>query len=127
MVVAEVAPYLYAADCLVVPPTDEPLARYGRTVLPMKVFAYLAAGRPILAPRLPDLEEVLTDGITAMLVPPGDVRAAAAALEALLADRTRAARLGEAAKAASVQFTWAARAEKIAAFLTRRLAADAGR
>jgi glycosyltransferase involved in cell wall biosynthesis len=125
--VAEVAPYLYAADCLVIPPTDEPLARYGRTVLPMKVFAYLAAGRPILAPRLPDLEEVLTDGITAVLVPPGDVRAAAAALSEVLADRARAARLGEAAKAASVQFTWAARAEKIAAFLARRLAADARR
>ena len=119
--VADVAPYLYAADCLVIPPTDEPLTRYGRTVLPMKVFSYLAAGRPILAPRLPDLEEVLTDAVTAVLVPPGDVRAAAAALAGVLADRARAARLGEAAAAASTQFTWAARAGKIVTFLERRL------
>jgi alpha-maltose-1-phosphate synthase len=96
---ADVAPYLYAADCLVIPPTDEPLRRYGRTVLPMKVFSYLAAGRAILAPRLPDLEEVLHDGETAVLVPPDDVRAAATALAALLADRARATQLGDAARA----------------------------
>lgn len=109
----DVARYLYAADCLVIPPTDEPLTRYRHTVLPMKVFSYLAAGRPILAPALPDIEEVLTDGVNAVLVPPGDVAAQAAALRALLSHATRAGGLAEAARESSRAFTWRARAEKI--------------
>lgn len=129
---AEVPAYLYAADCLVIPPTSAPLARFGRTVLPMKIFMYLAAGRPILAPRLPDIEEVLTDGRTACLVTPGDVEEAAAVLTRLLADRHLQDRLCEHALAAAGQYTWAARARKLVAFFeeirlgARRNPADAG-
>jgi glycosyltransferase involved in cell wall biosynthesis len=115
--VGEVAPYLYAADCLVVPPTDAPLRKHGRTVLPMKVFSYLAAGRPIVAPRLPDLEEVLVDDETVRFVPPGEYRTAAAALRALLADRGLQDRLGVNALAAAAPHTWQARAARIVNFL----------
>jgi glycosyltransferase involved in cell wall biosynthesis len=110
----EVSTYLYAADCLIVPPTDAPLNRYGRTVLPMKLFSYLAAGRPILAPDLADMREVLTNGRTAVLVPPGDPVAAARALRELVSDTTRADALAEAAKAASRALTWSTRARTIA-------------
>ncbi len=109
----DVAPYLYAADCLVIPPTDAPLTRYRNTVLPMKVFSYLAAGRPILAPALPDIAEVLTDDLNAVLVPPGSVAAQAAALRALLAEPMRMARLAAAALDVSRRYTWSARAETI--------------
>ncbi len=109
----DVARYLYAADCLVIPPSDAPLTRYRRTVLPMKVFSYLAAGRPILAPALPDIEEVLTDDVNAVLVSPGSVSAQASALRALLADPARAARLSASALESSRAFTWGARAERI--------------
>jgi len=110
---SEVARYLYAADCLLIPPTGEPLTRYRRTVLPMKVFSYMAAGRPILAPALPDLEEVLTHDETAVLVPPGDTKIAARALADLLGDPRRAGRLAAAALEASRAFTWEARARTI--------------
>ena len=119
----DVAPYLYAADCLVVPPTGEPLRRFRQTVLPMKVFTYLAAGRPILAPRLPDIEEVLTDGVTARLVPPDDPASAAASLKALLADAPLQARLAANARALSAEYTWAARASRIVPFLAVRATA----
>ena len=109
----DVARFLYAADCLVIPPTDAPLARYRHTVLPMKVFSYLAAGRPILAPALPDVEEVLTDDVNAVLVTPGRVDAQAAALRALLADTSRANRLAASAFESSRTFTWATRAAAI--------------
>jgi glycosyltransferase involved in cell wall biosynthesis len=120
----DVARYLYAADCLVVPNTDAPLNRYGRTVLPMKLFAYMAAGRPILAPRLPDIEEVLTDDRTAVLVEPGDSVAAAAALRSLLAEPARAERLASAAREAARQFTWSARAIKITAAISRWIGSE---
>jgi glycosyltransferase involved in cell wall biosynthesis len=115
--VAEVAAYCYAADCLLVPPTDEPLRRFRRTVLPMKIFLYLAAGRAILAPRLPDVEEVLTDGLTARLVSPANPGEAAAALRALLADADLRRHLGASALAASIAYTWEARARRIVPFL----------
>ena len=123
---AEVPAYLYAADCLVIPPTNEPLARFGRTVLPMKIFMYLAAGRPILAPRLPDIEEVLADGRTARLVPPGDGTEAAAVLASLLADRGLQEHLSAHALAAAGRYTWAARAATLVKFL-EGIQAGAGR
>lgn len=118
--VADVAPYLYAADCLIVPPTEGPLKRSGCTVLPMKVFTYLAAGRPILAPRLPDIEEVLTDGETARLVPPDDPAAAATALAHLLGDQSLQTRLAENSRRLSAEYTWEARARRLVDFFKAR-------
>jgi glycosyltransferase involved in cell wall biosynthesis len=118
---AEVGTYLYAADCLIVPPTNDPLQPFRRTVLPMKVFTYLAAGRPILAPRSPDIEEVLTDGHTALLVNAGDPDGAAAALERLLQDPALCQRLAEQARHAATAYTWRARAQKIVSFLEGRI------
>ena len=102
---SEVAKYLYAADCLLIPPTGEPLERYRRTVLPMKVFSYMAAGRPIVAPALPDIEEVLAHDDTACLVPPDDTTVAASALQDLLLDPQRSERLAWAALAASLRWS----------------------
>src|SRR5204863_5224002 len=119
--VSEVAPYLYAADCLIIPPSDEPLRRFGGTVLPMKLFTYLAAGRPILAPRLPDIEEMLTDGVTARLVPPADPPRSTEALIALLNDRELQDRLSRNAVRAAAQYTWSARAHRLAEFFARIL------
>jgi glycosyltransferase involved in cell wall biosynthesis len=118
---ASVATYLYAADCLVIPPTSEPLQVYGRTVLPMKLFSYLAAGRPIIAPRLPDIEEVVRNGETALLVEADDTSAAADAVRRLLVDRLLAARLSESCREAARGYTWAARAATIADTLDRWL------
>lgn len=117
------APYLYAADLLVIPPASAPLDRFGTCVLPLKTFLYLAAGRPILAPAAPDTAEILRDGDNALLVPPDRPEAAAAVLDRVLADRRLAERLGERAAETAVTLTWDARAEAIADFLSHRLAA----
>lgn len=117
-----VAVYLHAADVLLLPPSARGLALIGNTVLPMKLFQYLAAGRPILAPRTPDLVELLRDGENARLVPPGDVEAASEALAALLDDPALSARLAEGARSSSQNLTWDARARKILRFLEERLA-----
>lgn len=119
------APWLYAADVLVVPPSLEPLSRHGNTVLPIKLFLYLAAARPLLAPRAPDTAELLTDGVNALLVPPGNVDATVAALRALAAEPARAERLAAGARATAADLTWDARAGHILDFLTARLTAPA--
>jgi glycosyltransferase involved in cell wall biosynthesis len=120
---AELPVWLAAADVLAIPPTRAPLERFGNCVLPMKLFAYLAAGRPILAPIAPDTAELLVHDDSAWLVPPDDPTAAAAGLDRLLADAALRRRLGEAAARLAAGLTWDKRAERIAAFLERRLAA----
>jgi glycosyltransferase involved in cell wall biosynthesis len=113
--------YLAAADALLIPPSSEPLDRFGTSVLPLKTFAYLAAGRPILAPRTPDVAELLVDGGNALLVEPGNVGQAAAALDRLIGDRRLAERVGQAAVRTAQELSWDGRAARIAGFLSRRL------
>jgi glycosyltransferase involved in cell wall biosynthesis len=117
----DTVPYLYAADVLLIPPTVAPLKDVGNTVLPMKTFLYMAAGRAILAPASPDLQELLHDGENAALVPPDDPEAAIRRLRALLDDPNACDRLGEAARTDIDDHTWPRRAEHILRFIRKRL------
>ena len=85
---------------------------------PLKLFEYMAAGKPILASDIPALREVLRDGETALLLPPGDAQAWAAAARRLLADPPAATALGARAQADFLAtYTWEARATGILARL----------
>ena len=119
---SELGPYLYAADVLLIPPTAAPLDAHGRTVLPLKTFFYMAAGRPILAPSLPDIKEVLTAD-NAVLVPADAPAAAAAAVRLLFAEPDRAAVLAHAARRAAADLTWEHRATRILSWIAERRAA----
>jgi glycosyltransferase involved in cell wall biosynthesis len=114
--------WLAAADVLLIPPSRAPLEQFGNCVLPIKLFAYLAAGRPILAPEAPDTAELLEHGTNAWLVPPDDPDAAAQGLDRLLGDEALAERLSAAALRVSQGLTWDQRARKITTFLQARLA-----
>jgi len=122
-----VTKYLLAADVLLQPPSRVPLGVVGNTVLPMKLFLYLAAGRAILAPDLPDMRELLRNDHNALLVAPGDDAAAASALRRLLEDRELRERLARAALETSAGLTWDARAERVLGFLRERQSAAAAR
>lgn len=121
---ADLPVWLSAADVLLIPPSRAPLDRHRNCVLPLKLFAYLAAGRPILAPVAPDTAELLRDGENALLVPPDDPALAAAALDRVLADAALADRLAAHARLRSEALTWDARAARIGAFLEARLDAQ---
>ncbi len=115
----DVAGALDDADILVLPNTaTEVSARY---TSPLKLFEYLAAGRPIVASRLPALAEVLEDGVNALLVTPGDPQALADAIRQLAADPALARRLAERAFGDAGQYSWARRAERIDVVLARAL------
>jgi glycosyltransferase involved in cell wall biosynthesis len=118
---ADLAPYLYAADLLLIPPSLEPLQRHGNTVLPIKLFLYLASGRAILAPQAPDTAELLTDHGNALLVPPGDIDATTVAIQSLTRDPALASRLGKAALATAQGLSWDSRSHRILSFLNSRL------
>jgi glycosyltransferase involved in cell wall biosynthesis len=80
---------------------------------PLKLFEYMAAGRPIVASDLPSIREVLAGGESALLVTPGDPAAMAEAIERLAADRALGERLASAAHARAGEYTWARRAERL--------------
>jgi glycosyltransferase involved in cell wall biosynthesis len=81
---------------------------------PTKLFEYMGLGRAIVASDLDQIGEVLDDGRTALLTPPGDVPAAAAAVVRLLGDEALRARLGEAAlQVALERHSWDAHVGRI--------------
>jgi glycosyltransferase involved in cell wall biosynthesis len=85
-----------------------------RWMSPLKIFEYMAAGKPVVASDLPVLREVLEDGREALLVPPDDIEAWAAAIERLLASPELRQRLSRSAHQKFMrQFTWQARARKM--------------
>jgi len=113
---AEVPPYLLAADVLVNPPSSVLLA-HPHTITPIKLYNYLAAGRPIIAGDTPDIAELLTHDVDALLCRPDDLEAAASTIDRVLADRALAERLSRAALETALTLTWEGRGKRILGFI----------
>lgn len=64
----------------------------------------MASSRPVIASRIGGLSDVIVDGETGYLVPPGDQEALRQAIESLLADPDLRARMGQAAKRRTAEF-----------------------
>jgi glycosyltransferase involved in cell wall biosynthesis len=73
---------------------------------PLKLFEYLAAGKPVVASDIPVLREVLEDGENALLAPPDDVDAWAERLQRLVDPRLREELGHRARQAVRNQFNW---------------------
>jgi glycosyltransferase involved in cell wall biosynthesis len=91
---------------------------YGRAIriselLGLTLLEAMASGTPVVASALGGVPEIVEDGVTGFLVPPGDVEALRDRLAYLL-DRPRvAAAMGDAARARVLEhFTWQACAER---------------
>lgn len=108
---AEVATRLAGATILALPNTPSAISE--RYTSPLKLFEYLAMGRPIVASDLPAIREILTDGQSALLVPAGDASALAAAIQRVAGDPALARRLAAGALALAPRFTWDVRAERL--------------
>ncbi len=78
---------------------------------PMKMFEYMAAGRPILTSDLPVIREVLNEA-NAAFARPDDALEWRSALENLLADRQRRSRLARQAGRDVEKYTWGMRARR---------------
>jgi glycosyltransferase involved in cell wall biosynthesis len=87
----DIAEVMAAIDVLLHPPTGpEPFG--------LVLVEAMATARPVVASRTGGITEVVVDGLTGELVPPGDWRAAAAAVLRLLADPSRARSMGAAGR-----------------------------
>lgn len=91
---------LWGAAVLVVPRIE---SRATGAAFPTRLAEYLATGRPVVTTTVSGVKELLTDGVDALLVPPGDPRALADALAQLLGDSPAADEIGRRGKAISAR------------------------
>ena len=115
---AEADGYRLAMDVLIAPYQQEVHNAGGsqdiaRWMSPLKIFEYMAAGKPIIASDLPVLREVLQHNRQALLVPPADVDGWQQAVRRLSDPRLRG-QLGEQALRTFQQsHTWKQRANLV--------------
>lgn len=97
-------------DVLVAPYPDVPNFYFS----PLKVFEYMAAGKPIVASAIGQINEILTHKETALLVPPGDSEALSIALRQIKSDASLGKRLAQnSAAEVEEKHQWRHRIERI--------------
>ena len=114
---ADVATWFAAADAAVLP--------YRSATGSAVAAQSLAWGLPMIGSAVGGIAEVIEDGVSGLLVPPGDSAALAAALTSITNAEGRA-RLAEGARAASSRWSWASYAAALEAVAADVAEADAG-
>jgi glycosyltransferase involved in cell wall biosynthesis len=104
----EIARYVAAFDIAVQPQATTYAS-------PLKLFEYMAMDRAIVAPDQPNIREVLTDGVDALLFEPGNPGDFRAALIRLVRDPALRGKLGAAAGRTirERELTWDGNARRI--------------
>ncbi|MBW2146706.1 MAG: glycosyltransferase family 4 protein [Deltaproteobacteria bacterium] len=106
---------LRQADCLVIPLPGENPVSMGSS--PLKLFEYMASGKPIVASDVPGVKEILQDRRNAILFRASDPQSLAQAVLVLQSDTRLAHRIAVNALADAQRYTWDERARSILRFL----------
>jgi glycosyltransferase involved in cell wall biosynthesis len=113
----EVPNYIAACDACVAPydPSgNADLKAHGMFFDPLKVFEYLASGKPTITLDSDNIRRLFRHGEHALLVPPGDPAALAAAILQVIRMPDRGKSLGEAGRRlVASRFTWQAHADRL--------------
>lgn len=112
---SEMSMWFSAADALVVIGTSRDVQSY-RYTSPMKLFEYMATGRPIVASNTPAIREV-TSVDEALFYTPDDAQDLARVAEYAVTHHKELVPSMEAAKRRATAFSWRARAERILRFM----------
>ena len=108
---SEIPLYLKAADILVLPNSaEEKISRFYTS--PMKLFEYMASGRPIVASDLPSIREILDEN-TARFFIPDNHQSLAENIQYFLTHPDEADKIAAVAYERSKEYTWDNRAKKI--------------
>jgi glycosyltransferase involved in cell wall biosynthesis len=107
--------FLKAADVLVIPNSGKYEISRSFTS-PLKLFEYMASGRPIVASDLPSIREILNED-NANFSLPDDPPSLANGIEGILADKNRSDALAKRAREDVEMYSWQKRAQAIKSFL----------
>lgn len=107
----DIAKVLSIADVLVIPNTGKE-ANASRYTSPLKMFAYMASGKPIVASDVPALREVLSEE-TCFFVSPDNPESLVQGIQAALTKIEEARIRGNRSKEMAENYTWEKRAENI--------------
>lgn len=86
---------------------------------PMKMYEYMALGKPVVAPRQANIREIAADGLDSLLFEPDSAPALAEALTTLVAQPGLRQRLGAAGRQRALDQTWHNRAIALQDALSR--------
>lgn len=111
---AKAVKYMKAADALIIPFPNKP--HYAFYASPLKLFEYMASGRPIIASDLPALREILNDK-NALFFKPDDVSDLARVVKMIKSSQMLGRHLSQQALADVKEYTWANRGRKILNFI----------
>lgn len=111
---ARLIKYIKALDVLIIPFPNRP--HYAFYASPLKLFEYMASGRPIVASDLPALREVLNDK-NALFFKPDSSADLARAIKMLKSSQMLGYHLSQQALADVKEYTWDKRAQKILDFI----------
>lgn len=94
--------YISASDICVAPFVK------GRLASPLKIFEYMACERPFISSKIAGLEEIIKNSNAGVIVTPEDPIELAGAIDGLLGDNVRAARMGKYGKnyILDTSYTW---------------------
>ncbi len=112
---SEMPLWFAAADALIVLGTARDIQSY-RYTSPMKLFEYLAAGRPIIASRTPAIQEIVSEE-EVLFYEPDDVNDLARAAQYAVTHAEELRPHSEAAKRKAASSSWKVRAERIMCFI----------
>lgn len=107
--------FLQTADVVVLPNTAKEIISSQYTS-PLKLFEYMASGKPIVASDLPSLRQILNED-NSVLVTPDDPQALAQGVLSLLSSEQKRQSIIEAADSLVCDYTWGNRARKIINFI----------
>lgn len=111
----EIPLYLKAADLLVLPNSGkEEISRIYTS--PLKLFEYMASGKPIVASDLPSIREILTEE-TAFFARPDNPESLTAVINEVISNTSEGEERAKRALLESARYSWKARARTIMQFI----------